>query len=133
MQPHPHDFVYVKKATYPGDEVEFNVQSTFDISTTLYLELFDISNFFPGPLDILQSLRLKSSGYLEPRYPELFGISNNISGPMADFLSLSRIFPQTFRNSGRDFCIFECFDNIPFFKIRIFEKYSFERLIDCLY
>ena len=35
-----------------------SINTTY-ISTTRYLELFDISNFFPGPLDILQSLRLK--------------------------------------------------------------------------
>ena len=48
------------------------IQSTLDISTTRYLELFDFSNFFPGSLDILQLLRLKSSRYTKPRYVELF-------------------------------------------------------------
>ena len=52
------------------------IQSTLDISTTRYLELFDFSNFLPGSLDILQLLRLKCSRYTKPRYIELFIISN---------------------------------------------------------
>ena len=46
-----------------------------------YLEHRAISNFLPGPFSIYSLRPYKNSRYLEPRYLELFAISNNSIGP----------------------------------------------------
>ena len=51
-----------------------------DTVDSRYLEHRSISNFLPGHLSIY-SLTPYNSRYLEPRYLELFAISNNLIGP----------------------------------------------------
>ena len=73
------------------------IQLTLENSNTQFLELFDSSNKFFGPLNISNFFRQKNSRYLESRYLEYLGRSNKIVGTLDDFLSFSQTFVLKFR------------------------------------
>ena len=73
-----------------------DTQLTLENPNTQFLELFDSSNKFFGPLNITHFFRQKNSGYLEFQYLEYLGRSNKIVVPLDDFLSFSRTFVLTF-------------------------------------
>ena len=81
---------------------------TLENTNTQFLELFDSSNKFFGPLNITHFFRQKNSRYLE-----YLGRSNKIVGPSDDFLSFSRTFVLTFRPKFKSSIKFERF--IQFF------------------
>ena len=92
---------------------------TLENWNTQFLELFDSSNKFFGPLNITHFFRQKNSRYLE-----YLGMSNKIVGPLNDFLSFTRTFVLTFRPKFKSSIKFERF--IRFFgKKYIAKVFSF--------
>ena len=61
------------------------VHLTLENSNTQFLELFESSNKFFGPLNITHFFRQKNSRYFEYRYLEYLGRSNKIVGPLDNF------------------------------------------------
>ena len=78
-------------------EQNLSLQLTPENSNTQFLELFDSSSKFFGPLNITHFFRQKNSQYLEYRYLEYLGRSNKIVGPLDDSFSFFRTFFLTFR------------------------------------
>ena len=75
----------------------FLIQLTLGNSNTQFLELFDSSSKFFGPLNITQFFRQINSRYIQSRSLEYLGRSNKIVDPLDNFLSFSRTFVLAFR------------------------------------
>ena len=75
----------------------FLIQLTLGNSNTQFLELFDSSSKFFGPLNITQFFRQINSRYIQSRSLEYLGRSNKIVDPLYNFLSFSRTFVLAFR------------------------------------
>ena len=75
----------------------FLIQLTLGNSNTQFLELFDSSSKFFGPLNITHFFRQINSRYIQSRSLEYLGRSNKIVDPLDNFLSFSRTFVLAFR------------------------------------
>ena len=75
----------------------FLIQLTLGNSNTQFLELFDSSSKFFGPLNITQFFRQINSRYIQSRSLEYLGRSNKIVDPLDNCLSFSRTFVLAFR------------------------------------
>ena len=84
------DFLFCSK--YFARDFSFHFTVTLENLNTQFLELFDSSNKFFGPLNFMHFFRQKNTRYLE-----YLGRLNKIVGPLDNFLSFSQTFVLTFR------------------------------------